>query len=534
MTVAQRLYLLTTAALLGLAGITGLGLVQMDRVYEATNFTNVNVVPSLLALDRAFSALDRLQGQGWHYLALRQPQERDALERRMEEQHGIAVAALDQYEREYIADPHDRALLAAVRRALAAYDVVQEQALQLARAGQDEQAGALLLARLDVREQLGAAFERHRLYNAELGQQAAGGAAAIIEATRWLMLAIGALVAAGVGASGVLLARSLLRQLGGEPVAVAAIAGKIAAGDLAVPIAVDAHDRASLLFAIGNMRDRLAAIVAEVRGGTDAIAAASGQIAGGNLELSARSGQQVEALAETAVAMHQLTESARQNAGRAQQAHALALGAFDAARQGGAVVAQVVATMASINGSARKIGDIIGVIDGIAFQTNILALNAAVEAARAGAQGRGFAVVAAEVRQLAQRSAGAALQIKTLIGESMRQVDAGSGLVDQAGGAMADIVQGIDRVSGIMRAIGVASAEQSDGVEQVHVAIERMDRATQQDAALVEEAAAATDAMREQADSLVRLVSIFKLDTGGADARDGHADGRVMAIAAPA
>src|SRR5471032_1759253 len=483
MTVAQRLYLLTTAALLGLAGITGLGLVQMDRVYEATNFTNVNVVPSLLALDRAFSALDRLQGQGWHYLALRQPQERDALERRMEEQHGIAVAALDQYEREYIADPHDRALLAAVRRALAAYDVVQEQALQLARAGQDEQAGALLLARLDVREQVGAAFERHRLYNAELGQQAASGAAAIIAATRWLMLAIGALVAAAVGASGVLLARSLLRQLGGEPVAVAAIAGKIAAGDLAVPIAVDAHDRASLLFAIGNMRDRLAAIVAEVPGGT--------------LELSARSGQQVEALAETAVAMHQLTESARQNAGRAQQAHALALGAFDAARQGGAVVAQVVATMASINGSARKIGDIIGVIDGIAFQTNILALNAAVEAARAGAQGRGFAVVAAEVRQLAQRSAGAALQIKTLIGESMRQVDAGSGLVDQAGGAMDDIVQGIDRVSGIMRAIGVASAEQSDGVEQVHVAIERMDRATQQDAALVEEAAAATDAMRE-------------------------------------
>src|SRR5476649_2186507 len=526
MTVAQRLYLLTTAALLGLAGITGLGLVQMDRVYEATNFTNVNVVPSLLALDRAFSALDRLQGQGWHYLALRQPQERDALERRMEEQHGIVVAALDQYEREYIADPHDRALLAAVRRALAAYDVVREQALQLARAGRDEQAGALLLARLDVREQLAAAFERHRLYNAELGQQAASGAAAIIAATRWLMPA--------VGASGVLLARSLLRQLGGEPVAVAAIAGKIAAGDLAVPIAVDAHDRASLLFAIGNMRDRLAAIVAEVRGGTDAIAAASGQIAGGNLELSARSGQQVEALAETAVAMHQLTESPRQNAGRAQQAHALALGAFDAARQGGAVVAQVVATMASINGSARKIGDIIGVIDGIAFQTNILALNAAVEAARAGAQGRGFAVVAAEVRQLAQRSTGAALQIKTLIGESMRQVDAGSGLVDQAGGAMADIVQGIDRVSGIMRAIGVASAEQSDGVEQVHVAIERMDRATQQDAALVEEAAATTDAMREQADSLMRLVSIFKLDTGGADARDGHADGRVMAIAAPA
>src|SRR5471032_477629 len=501
MTVAQRLYLLTTAALLGLAGITGLGLVQMDRVYEATNFTNVNVVPSLLALDRAFSALDRLQGQGWHYLALRQPQERDALERRMEEQHGIAAAALDQYEREYIADPHDRALLA---------------------------------ARLDVREQLGAAFERHRLYNAELGQQAASGAAAIIEATRWLMLAIGALVAAAVGASGVLLARSLLRQLGGEPVAVAAIAGKIAAGDLAVPIAVDAHDRASLLFAIGNMRDRLAAIVAEVRGGTDAIAAASGQIAGGNLELSARSGQQVEALAETAVAMHQLTESARQNAGRAQQAHALVLGAFDAARQGGAVVAQVVATMASINGSARKIGDIIGVIDGIAFQTNILALNAAVEAARAGAQGRGFAVVAAEVRQLAQRSAGAALQIKTLIGSTVRSIEIGSSLVNQAGKTMEEIVGSVDRVSGIMRAIGVASAEQSDGVGQVHVAIERMDRATQQDAALVEEAAAATDAMREQADSLVRLVSIFKLDAGGAAARAGHADGRVMAIAAPA
>src|SRR5476649_37624 len=513
MTVAQRLYLLTTAALLGLAGITGLGLVQMDRVYEATNFTNVNVVPSLLALDRAFSALDRLQGQGWHYLALRQPQERDALERRMEEQHGIAVAALDQYEREYIADPHDRALLAAVRRALAAYDVVQEQALQLARAGQSEQAGALLLARLDVREQLGAAFERHRLYNAELGQQAAGGAAAIIEATRWLMLAMGALVAAGVGASGVLLARSLLRQLGGEPVAVAAIAGKIAAGDLAVPIAVDAHDRASMLFAIGNMRDRLAAIVAEVRGGTDAIAAASGQIAGGNLELSARSGQQVEALAETAVAMHQLTESARQNAGRAQQAHALALGAFDAARQGGAVVAQVVATMAAINSSARKIGDIIGVIDGIAFQTNILALNAAVEAARAGGQGRGFAVVASEVRNLAQRSSSAAKEIKELISTSVHKVREGEALANEAGTTMSEVTQAVARVTDIMGEIAAASTEQSKGIEQVSHAITQMDEVTQQNAALVEEAAAAANSLEDQGRQLNQCIASFRFET---------------------
>src|SRR5476649_103872 len=512
MTVAQRLYLLTTAALLGLAGITGLGLVRMERVYDATNFTNVNVVPSLLALDRAFSALDRLQGQGWHYLALRQPPERDALERRMEEQHGIVVAALDQYEREYIADPHDRALLAAVRRALAAYDVVREQALQLARAGRDEQAGALLLARLDVREQVGAAFERHRLYNAELGQQAASGAAAIIAATRWLMLAIGALVAAAVGASGVLLARSLLRQLGGEPVAVAAIAGKIAAGDLAVPIAVDAHDRASLLFAIGNMRDRLAAIVAEVRGGTDAIAAASGQIAGGNLELSARSGQQVEALAETAVAMHQLTESARQNAGRAQQAHALALGAFDAARQGGAVVAQVVATMAAINSSARKIGDIIGVIDGIAFQTNILALNAAVEAARAGGQGRGFAVVASEVRNLAQRSSSAAKEIKELISTSVHKVREGEALANEAGTTMSEVTQAVARVTDIMGEIAAASTEQSKGIEQVSHAITQMDEVTQQNAALVEEAAAAANSLEDQGRQLNQSIASFRFE----------------------
>jgi len=517
MTVAQRLYLLTIAALVGLAGITGLGLVQMERVYNATNFTNINVVPSLLALDRAFNAVDRLQGQSWHYFGLlQQPREREALEQRMEVQHGIAVAALDQYEREYIADAHDRELLAGVRSALAAYDSVREQALLLARNGQAEQARGIL-DQTDVRVELGAAFERHRLYNAELGNRAATDAAAIIKATRWLMLVIGTLMAVAFAATGMLMVRSLLRQLGGEPSAVAEIAGKIAAGDLAVPINVGVHDQASLLFAIGNMRDSLAAIVAKVRGGTDAIATASGQIADGNLELSVRSGQQVEELTGAAASMHQLTESARQNAEHAQQAHSLALSAFNAARQGGAVVAQTIVKMATINGSARKINDIIGVIDGITFQTNILALNAAVEAARAGEQGRGFAVVATEVRHLAQRSASAAMQIKTLISESMQQVAAGTDLVDQAGDAMDNIVQGIDRVRGIMSAIGVASAKQSTDVEQVDVAMGRMSQGTRKNAALVEQAASATDAMRDQADSLVQLVSIFKLDPESTD-----------------
>ena len=315
-------------------------------------------------------------------------------------------------------------------------------------------------------------------------------------------------------AFGVLIARSLLTQMGGEPAYAVEVAGKIASGDLAARIETQAGDQSSLLFAIKSMRDSLALIVGEVRSGTDTIATASGQIAGGNLDLSSRTEQQAGSIEETASSMEELTSAVKQNADNARQANQLAASASEVAQKGGAVVSQVVDTMGSINDSAKKIVDIIGVIDGIAFQTNILALNAAVEAARAGEQGRGFAVVASEVRNLAQRSAAAAKEIKTLIGDSVEKVDAGAKLVDQAGTTMNEIVASVRRVTDIMSEITAASQEQSSGIEEINRAIVQMDEMTQQNAALVEEAAAAAASLQEQSAGLAQVVSVFKLDEG--------------------
>jgi len=297
------------------------------------------------------------------------------------------------------------------------------------------------------------------------------------------------------------------------------LAETVAGGDLTRRIDVTTRDETgALLRALGHMNDSLVRIVTEVRGGTDTIAGASSEIASGNMDLSARTEQQAASLEETAASMEQLTGTVRQNADNARQANQLAITASNVAIEGGAVVGQVITTMGSINESSRKIVDIIGVIDGIAFQTNILALNAAVEAARAGEQGRGFAVVASEVRNLAQRSAAAAKEIKVLIGDSVEKVDVGAKLVDQAGATMEQVVESIRRVTDIMAEITHATQEQTGGIEQVNQSIGLMDEATQQNAALVEESAAAAGAMQEQAARLAQVVGVFKLDVQAAPA----------------
>jgi methyl-accepting chemotaxis protein len=338
-------------------------------------------------------------------------------------------------------------------------------------------------------------------------------------------------VATGVGAIAAwAISRGLLRQLGGQPDYAATIAGAIAGGDLSVTIATDADDRSSLLFAMKGMRDSLVSIVSQVRAGTLTIAGASAEITAGNQDLSGRSERQAGTLEETASSMEELTGTVRQNADNARQANALSESASKVAQRGGAVVAQVVETMASINASSKQIAEIIGVIDGIAFQTNILALNAAVEAARAGEQGRGFAVVAGEVRNLAQRSAAAAREIKGLISDSVAKVDDGAKLVDEAGSTMEEIVTSVKRVTDIMGEISLASQEQSAGIEQVNRAIGQMDETTRQNAALVEQAGTAASALQEEAENLARLVSIFKLDAATAQAPRQRA-GRAAALA---
>jgi methyl-accepting chemotaxis protein len=291
-----------------------------------------------------------------------------------------------------------------------------------------------------------------------------------------------------------------------------AIAEHVASGDLSYVFDVDTHDETgALLRALKTMSESLAHIVTQVRSGTDTIAAASAQIASDNHDLSSRTEQQASSLEETASSMEELTSTVKQNADNAIAANGLAASAATAASEGGQVVSQVVEMMRSINASSKKIVDIIGVIDGIAFQTNILALNAAVEAARAGEQGRGFAVVAAEVRNLAQRSAGAAKEIKALISDSVDQVEAGAKLVDHAGETMTGVVASVKHVTDIINEITIASREQTSGIEQINQAIIQMDDATQKNASLVEDAAAASVALQEQASKLSQAVSIFKL-----------------------
>jgi len=333
-------------------------------------------------------------------------------------------------------------------------------------------------------------------------------AAAASQALKLLLLISALAVLFGV-ALGWVTTRSITRPLG-EAVA---IARRVADGDLTSDIVITSKDETGqMLQALKDMNDSLVGIVGNVRQGTDTIATASGQIAAGNQDLSSRTEEQASSLEETAASMEELTSTVKQNADNARQANQLAVSASSVAVRGGSVVAEVVNTMGAINASSRKIVDIIGVIDGIAFQTNILALNAAVEAARAGEQGRGFAVVAAEVRNLAQRSAAAAKEIKTLIGDSVDKVEEGSKQVAEAGKTMDEIVDSVKRVTDIMAEITAASQEQTSGIEQINQAITQMDQVTQQNAALVEEAAAAAASLQEQAASLSQVVSVFKLD----------------------
>jgi methyl-accepting chemotaxis protein len=313
-----------------------------------------------------------------------------------------------------------------------------------------------------------------------------------------------------LGAIGFVVARSVLRQIGGEPEQAIRVMHAVAQGDLTV----DLHHapQGSVLHALQGMVQSLKRTVAQVRQATESMNTASGEIAQGNQDLSARSEQAASSLQETASAMEELTATVRQSAESATQANQLAAGASSVAQRGGQVMHEVVATMEQINASAKKIADIIGVIDGIAFQTNILALNAAVEAARAGEQGRGFAVVAGEVRSLAQRSAAAAREIKTLIGASVERVETGAGLVKDAGGTMQEILQSVQRVSDIIGEISCAAQEQSSGIGQVNIAVVELDRMTQQNAALVEQSAAAAASLKDQSQQLARVVQQFRVE----------------------
>ncbi|WP_404932227.1 HAMP domain-containing protein [Massilia atriviolacea] len=488
---------LIATALTLLANISGVTATMMERDMvqaDAANVINVTTRSNARATLELFIAPD----------AAYSARVRDRIESNKKDISG-AIAVLDKL----AGSAEGRALLADIKVQRAAY-VASFGAVgkRIAAQERDAAVSTMLDETLPALDTLQGSVTRM----ASLQKRQVGEAGQRIEASavlaRQAMLVLG-LAALLVGAlSGWWITRSITGPIGRA----VQVAKTVAAGDLTSAIAVRSGDETGqLMQALKDMNASLQNIVGQVRSGTDAIATASNQIASGNMDLSARTEHQASSLEQTAASMQELTSTVRQNADNARQANQLAMSASQVALQGGAVVAQVVDTMGSINDSSRRIVDIIGVIEAIAFQTNILALNAAVEAARAGEQGRGFAVVASEVRNLAQRSAAAAREIKTLIGDSVDKVAQGNALVDKAGSTMQAIVTSIDSVTDMMGEITAASVEQTAGIGQIHQAIAQMDEVTQQNAALVEEAAAAAGALQDQAGTLAAVVQVFTL-----------------------
>ena len=427
--------------------------------------------------------------------------------------------------------PDEKALLGKIQAARTAYNTSFLKVADLVEADDRDKAAALMNSEtfplLDSLEDLTGAMVKQQKSDIEDGGKVATGH---IDFSRTMMVVLGVVALIVSGALAVWITASITGPLE----AAVTIAKAVAAGDLSTRIEVNAGDETGqLLDALQHMNASLARTVHEVRRSTGTISQASSEIATGNMDLSGRTESQASSLEETASTMEELTSTVKQNADNARQANQLVISASSVATRGGELVAQVVDTMGSIKASSSKIVDIIGVIDGIAFQTNILALNAAVEAARAGEQGRGFAVVASEVRSLAQRSATAAKEIKVLIDDSVEKVDGGSAVVDEAGQTMGLIVTSVQQVADIMAEITSASQEQSLGIEQVNEAISQMDEMTQQNAALVEQAAAAAQSMQDEAATLSASVSVFKLGEAQAPAPQRAAGPAARPAAAP-
>ncbi|WP_062917645.1 methyl-accepting chemotaxis protein [Paraburkholderia caribensis] len=507
--------------LLLLCAVGGVGLLQSSRIYEGTHRIGSDWLPSVETLGTMRGHADDVRS-----LSLRELLSTDADQiRTTRAQHADAVTAFAQSLNAYstlISSPEEQQLYDSIKSSWASYLEVDQKIENLIDAGDASATEARQVAAGEASTRFTATLDQIdsdiKLNHQGSVEEVAKAGDAFHSARIWTVVLSALALLAGAFIA-VVTTRSIIGPLRRS----VEVAETVARGDLSAAIAIDGTDELSqLLGALRHMNERLQDTVSRVRSSSESIAAGSSQIAAGNADLSQRTEEQAASLEETAASMEELTATVRQNAENATQGNALAARASETAARGGEVVSRVVDTMHGISTSSQQVAQIISVIEGIAFQTNILALNAAVEAARAGEQGRGFAVVAGEVRTLAQRSAAAAKEIKDLIGESVSRVNSGTALVDEAGRTMGEIVQSVRQVSDLMGEISAASGEQHRGIEQVNVAISQMDEVTQQNAALVEQASAATQSMASQAATLRELVSVFRLP-GGQHANAMHA-----------
>ncbi len=503
---------------------------QARRIHDSTQFLVDRILPAAGAIRDITATVDDIRRYEFRFLMARDEAEMSRVDAKRLELTRTLREHLDRYGQAHVVDGDDQRLLAATRQAADAYLALWTRVEPLARAGKTDpqaQAQAEQLMERDLFKtftQASEAVDAWWAHHQQLGTQRSDEAGDTYHRALVLLLSLSATALAVGVVAALAIGRAVVRPI----TEAAAVARAVAHGDLTRDVTAHGRDEtAELLRSLGEMTRGLRSIVSQVRTASDSIATGSSQIATGNADLSQRTEEQASNLQQTAASMEQLAGNVRNNTDSAVQAARLAGDAAEAAQRGGAVVSEVVGTMREIAASSGRIADIIGVIDGIAFQTNILALNAAVEAARAGEQGRGFAVVAGEVRTLAQRSADAAKEIKTLITGSVEKVEAGTQQVDRARASMDDIVRQVQQVTQIIAEISSASQEQNAGIQQVGGAVQQLDQVTQQNAALVEQSAAAADSLKTQAARLAATVAAFRLTA------ERHAPGEAPAMSAP-